>query len=381
MTQILTSIPLFISIITLFFFFFITDKRDPRVRFVPYILLSFIARSGFVIFIYYKRLLSPEFDIASPPLTMLSLSLIFLFILELINHKHVSKSTLFINLSPTIIATAFYLLFIVSEEWRIKLEFANFILKNAIGFSLAVIYFIIVYIKLLKTRRTHPHQKLISLLLLQLGIILALYAIAFVFIYKTKEIYTLPLNLLKLMEISITLSLYFYCFNLYKDEIQKSSTKRYEGFLSSNSISPSPLTLKEPIIQSSDIIESINRNTSNNESDDPFSNYQKEIEHFFDSSLDFLDPLFTQQKLADQLGIPRYNISQVFNVKLGISFSDFLNSKRINYACSILKESPSTPISQMAEKVGYKSRTTFYSNFKKVTGYTPKEYISLLENK
>ena len=184
MTQILTSIPLFISIITLFFFFFITDKRDPRVRFVPYILLSFIARSGFVIFIYYKRLLSPEFDIASPPLTMLSLSLIFLFILELINHKHVSKSTLFINLSPTIIATAFYLLFIVSEEWRIKLEFANFILKNAIGFSLAVIYFIIVYIKLLKIKRAHPHQKLISLLLLQLGIILALYAIAFVFIYK-----------------------------------------------------------------------------------------------------------------------------------------------------------------------------------------------------
>ena len=66
-------------------------------------------------------------------------------------------------------------------------------------------------------------------------------------------------------------------------------------------------------------------------------------------------------------------ISALFKKETGFSFTDYLQNRRLEEACRLLKET-SLPISEIAERVGYQNIKFFGKLFKKFTGLSPREY-------
>jgi AraC-like DNA-binding protein len=86
----------------------------------------------------------------------------------------------------------------------------------------------------------------------------------------------------------------------------------------------------------------------------------------------------SQSHLSRKLLIPAHHISQVINEKLGQSFFEFIAIYRIKEAEVILSDpgKRELTIDEIAEEVGYSSKSAFNKTFKKLTGKTPSEYRS-----
>ena len=80
--------------------------------------------------------------------------------------------------------------------------------------------------------------------------------------------------------------------------------------------------------------------------------------------------------LAELLDISSHELSQVINMKSGSNFYELVNSYRINKAKQLLEqpEHSHRKLLDIAMEVGYKSQSTFYSQFNKQVGMTPKRY-------
>ena len=89
---------------------------------------------------------------------------------------------------------------------------------------------------------------------------------------------------------------------------------------------------------------------------------------------------FSAERLA-QLTDSKYKyVSQVINEKYGCNFNMFLNKFRIKEACrrfSDVENYGQYTIDAMSQSLGFKSRTTFTSSFKKIIGLTPSQYSKL----
>jgi AraC-like DNA-binding protein len=90
----------------------------------------------------------------------------------------------------------------------------------------------------------------------------------------------------------------------------------------------------------------------------------------------FKNNLASQSHLSRKLLIPSHHISQVINEKLNQSFFEFIATYRIREAEKILldPEMNHLTVEEIAEEVGYISKSAFNKTFKKITGKTPSEY-------
>ncbi len=86
--------------------------------------------------------------------------------------------------------------------------------------------------------------------------------------------------------------------------------------------------------------------------------------------------LASQSQISKKLLIPAHHISQVINEKLNQSFFEFIASYRIKEAEKLLlnPDNNHLTIDEIAEKVGYISKSAFNKKFKRITGKTPSEY-------
>ena len=85
----------------------------------------------------------------------------------------------------------------------------------------------------------------------------------------------------------------------------------------------------------------------------------------------YLYPNLKVSDLARLLNSNRNYIYNAINVEMGISFSDYINSQRIDYASQLLEANPKLSINDVMFKSGFTSTRAFYRNFKKFKGITP----------
>lgn len=76
---------------------------------------------------------------------------------------------------------------------------------------------------------------------------------------------------------------------------------------------------------------------------------------------------------ADALHLSKYYISHILNGRLRLSFTDYLNTLRINAACDALLGTEKR-ISDISEDFGFGTIRTFNRAFKDVMGLTPQDY-------
>lgn len=90
----------------------------------------------------------------------------------------------------------------------------------------------------------------------------------------------------------------------------------------------------------------------------------------------FADPDLTLPALAKKADIPSYRLSAYLNLRLGLSFPDWLNAARIDYVKELLETRKDLSILEMSMEAGYASKTAFNSQFLRRVGMKPSEYRS-----
>lgn len=104
--------------------------------------------------------------------------------------------------------------------------------------------------------------------------------------------------------------------------------------------------------------------------------YLAKLLNVMESDKPYTDGELTIQRLADRLVIPAPHLSQMINESLNQSFSDFINTYRVEEAKRQLLDSKKKHYSilAIAEGVGFNSKSSFNAAFKKYTNRTPSEY-------
>ena len=104
------------------------------------------------------------------------------------------------------------------------------------------------------------------------------------------------------------------------------------------------------------------------------------IQEVMENSEEIFSPEFSLERLAMLIDSRYKYVSQVINEYYEQNFNNFLNSYRIKEACkriSDVEHYGNYTIEAISESVGFKSRSTFVSSFKRITGLTPSQYQRL----
>lgn len=108
------------------------------------------------------------------------------------------------------------------------------------------------------------------------------------------------------------------------------------------------------------------------------STIRTRIERKLSEAMD-VDKIYTRSNLrlrdlCDHLNENLHYVSQVINQSRGNSFYDLINHARIEAAKELLEHNPDKSILNIALEVGFNSKTTFNSAFKRATGLTPSQH-------
>ena len=85
----------------------------------------------------------------------------------------------------------------------------------------------------------------------------------------------------------------------------------------------------------------------------------------------FKDSRLKLPKVANELKTSPHRLSQYLNDNLDKSFNQYINEYRIEAAKKLIKVNDQFTLEAIGYEVGFNSRSTFYSAFKKQTGLTP----------
>ena len=91
----------------------------------------------------------------------------------------------------------------------------------------------------------------------------------------------------------------------------------------------------------------------------------------------YLESHFTEnlslEFLAKEYGVSRFTLSRLFTDKLHTTFTNYVNSKRLDYACNLLLTTDLS-VTQIALDAGFGSSRTFFREFSRTYHTTPREY-------
>lgn len=114
----------------------------------------------------------------------------------------------------------------------------------------------------------------------------------------------------------------------------------------------------------------------------PKSGQIRKFEEFVKTEKNYLDPYLSLESVAQKLSINKSYLSRIINSELEKSFTEYVNELRIEEA-KVYIENPEFQkytLVSIGLEVGFNSKSTFNSTFKKITGQTPSEYKSSLKS-
>lgn len=111
-------------------------------------------------------------------------------------------------------------------------------------------------------------------------------------------------------------------------------------------------------------------------SDQDLDRYESKLDEYMEDIKPWMRTDLKLNTLAKELNIPAHHLTQVLNTRKGVSFSHYLNARRIEYACQLLQASPDdVSVEDIGYRSGFNSKTTYYRWFKKIKNMTPLEYL------
>lgn len=104
------------------------------------------------------------------------------------------------------------------------------------------------------------------------------------------------------------------------------------------------------------------------------------LKNYMNDEKPFLNPALTIQDISKDIAVPVRELSVLINHQLGQHFYDFVNTYRIENAMEILKDSSKSKVTvlEILYEVGFNSKSSFNTAFKKHTGDTPTNFRKTL---
>ncbi len=78
--------------------------------------------------------------------------------------------------------------------------------------------------------------------------------------------------------------------------------------------------------------------------------------------------------IAMRMNTNRDYVYQAINGRLGVSFAEYINRHRVDYAAELLTQHPDMPLVDVALHAGYTSTASFYRNFRRYKECTPADW-------
>ncbi len=105
---------------------------------------------------------------------------------------------------------------------------------------------------------------------------------------------------------------------------------------------------------------------------------KEKLEQLMAADKPYLNPKLTLAELSEQMGTGTHQLSWIINEGFQRSFYDFINSYRVAEFTDMVQggEHERETFLSIALKAGFNSITTFYRAFKKLTGTTPRIYVT-----
>lgn len=98
------------------------------------------------------------------------------------------------------------------------------------------------------------------------------------------------------------------------------------------------------------------------------------IELYLDESKAYRDPSLNRESLALVLGTNRQYLTQAIQEGSNMTFTEYINDFKLNYARRLLSENINLPIDEVYINAGFNNKSTFYRLFKQKYDLTPKEF-------
>jgi len=139
--------------------------------------------------------------------------------------------------------------------------------------------------------------------------------------------------------------------------------------------------LKEPEIfsvmeEKESVVDSAAKYTGSGLNEEDKKRILEQIRQYMRNKKPYLEPELTLEQLAGQLSLRPKILSQVINESLQQNFFDFINRYRIEDAKKLLTNPVDKKITvlEVLYEVGFNSKSSFNTLFKKHTGLTPSEF-------
>ena len=98
--------------------------------------------------------------------------------------------------------------------------------------------------------------------------------------------------------------------------------------------------------------------------------------HHMEEQQPYLNSELKVQDVADALGTNRTYVSNCIRNQRGCSFSQFVNTYRIEYAQQLLRKHPDKKIAEVSMASGFSTESSFFRAFKAATNMAPKEWMA-----
>ncbi len=91
----------------------------------------------------------------------------------------------------------------------------------------------------------------------------------------------------------------------------------------------------------------------------------------------FLQPELSLAEVAEELQVPRHHLTQALNTEMGRNFYTYINELRVKAFMEKVVDPRNKDYTflSIAYDCGFNSKSTFNSVFKRITGFTPSEYL------
>jgi AraC-like DNA-binding protein len=365
--NIIALIAIFVSILLTFFLLTVKSKnRLANILLAGFILVCAVDISG--IFIVHLLTDKPELYSIIKSVIWLIFPLFYHYVLSICYKNFKLKPSAILHLLPFALynlLVIFVLLFAKSEPLSYFLHklhwiFNAYLLKlQAVSYLAAIIYVLRRYKRIYLENYTNGNleiYKWLSLIVLVFLITLPLTVVKDFLIFKN---ITTPFTwtITALTIVALCMFCWFILKALYNPEFFRGvesnlkPTRTIQNRKSENIALETELDLKNTCL-----IEHLGK-------------HMKEKEPF-------LEPTLTLQDLALQMNIHARELSILINRHIGQHFFDFINKYRIEKAIEIIEKSSTNEftIQQILFDVGFNSKSSFNTAFKKHTGLTPTQY-------
>lgn len=89
----------------------------------------------------------------------------------------------------------------------------------------------------------------------------------------------------------------------------------------------------------------------------------------------YLNGKYSLEELAEDVQSNKSYISKAINTQAGMTYPQYLNKLRVEYALTLMKKDPHMPLSDVALLSGFSHQSAFSDSFKKNVGVSPRSYL------